>query len=207
MAPKPNNKKVKKKKTKKKKAEEPVVDRVPEAPAASHAAAEATKPAASRCFPAWLFLMILPFMAMAEYLMHACMLLLTQIAVPSPMTWAFNCRFAEIKAPTSVGARKKKAKKKDGKKKDVNKTPKKKAKKNNGQARHEVALKPLEAEPLLKALKTEWDKMRKEKKTEVHACEILAKVVACCHVSHPPHQEKGIQNAGQDHRVSSHYST
>ena len=106
-----------------------------------------------------------------------------------------------------VGARKKKAKKKDGKKKDVNKTPKKKAKKNNGQARHEVALKPLEAEPLLKALKTEWDKMRKEKKTEVHACEILAKVVACCHVSHPPHQEKGIQNAGQDHRVSSHYST
>jgi hypothetical protein len=106
--------------------------------AAVDADAEATKPDASRCFPAWLFLKILPVKAMVEYWKHACMLLLTQIGVP--FTWAFNCRIAEIKAPNSVGARKKKAKKKDGKKKEVKKTAKKKAKKKSGQARHGSSL-------------------------------------------------------------------
>jgi hypothetical protein len=77
--------------------------------ASADAAAELTQPDASRCFPAWLFLIILPVMAIAEYWKHACMLLQTQIAVP--FTWAFNCRIAEIKAPTSVGARKKATKK------------------------------------------------------------------------------------------------
>jgi hypothetical protein len=60
-----------------------------------------------RCFPEWLFLIILPVMAMAELWKHACLLLLTQIAVPSPITSAFNCCIAGIKAPASVGARKK----------------------------------------------------------------------------------------------------
>ena len=41
-------------------------------------------------------------------------------------------------------------------------------------------MKPREAE---KALKTEWDKVHTERKTEAHACEILAKVVVCRHIS------------------------
>jgi hypothetical protein len=64
---------------------------------------------------------------MVEYWKHACILFLTQIAVPSPIAWAFNCRIAEIKAQNSVGARKKKAKKKD------------ETRKQSAQARHEVA--------------------------------------------------------------------
>jgi hypothetical protein len=71
--------------------------------------------------------MILSFVAMAECWKHACILFLTQIAVPSPIAWAFNCRIAEIKAQNSVGARKKKAKKKD------------ETRKQSAQARHEVA--------------------------------------------------------------------
>ena len=67
--------------------------------------------------------------AAKKYWKHACMLLLTQIAVPSPITWACMCRNAEMEEATSVGARKKKAKKKDGEKEDVKKTVKKKAKK------------------------------------------------------------------------------
>jgi hypothetical protein len=71
--------------------------------------------------------MILSFVAMVEYWKHACILFLTQIAVPSPIAWVFNCRIAEIKAQNSVGARKKKAKKED------------ETRKQSAQARHEVA--------------------------------------------------------------------
>jgi hypothetical protein len=93
--------------------------------AAVGAAAEASKPNASRCFPAWLFLIILHVMAMAKYWKHTCVRLLTQIAVT--FTWALNCRICEIKETVSVGARKKKAKKKDG------------TRKQSGQGGHEVA--------------------------------------------------------------------
>jgi hypothetical protein len=155
-APEPNNKKAKKKKkakeeraerkkAKKKRAEKPAAEatkpnkkeakreakkaeaEVAASPPAAAAAAEATKPTASGCFSAWLLLMILSFVAMAECWKHACILFLTQIAVPSPIAWAFNCRIAEIKAQNSVGARKKKAKKKD------------ETRKQSAQARHEVA--------------------------------------------------------------------
>jgi len=122
-APKPNKKEAMKKA---KKAEVPVVA-VPEvaSPAAANAAAEATNPAASGCFAAWLLLITLPFVAMAEYWKHACLLFMTQIAFS---------RIAEIKAPTSVGARKKKAKTKVGATKDAKKTAKKAAMGGAGKA-------------------------------------------------------------------------
>jgi hypothetical protein len=137
---------------------------------------------------AWLFLKILPIMGtMAEYWKHACMLLLTHIAVPSPITLAFYCCIAEIKAPTFVGARKIKATKKDGKKKDVKKTAKKKAKtkrkkvrKKGCQPSHQVELNALKAEAVFRSL---WNRDSMRDHTKEQACEVLAKFVDCRHIT------------------------
>jgi hypothetical protein len=154
-APRPNKKKAK---NKAQKAEEPVVAALPEAPtpAAAEAAAEATKPAASQAVAG------APESPGEED--EDDLLLAFQAALKASVEEFEDARPASV-APAAADAAA------EAPKPNNKKVRKKKAKKKKA----EDGKKSREAE---KALKTEWDKVHKGKKTEAHACEILAKVVA-----------------------------